>query len=287
MALRSLAIKLSIISAVLAALAPAANALSLFEGYDANPNNQTVLPEADRTNTSAAFFNFLQAIDNGSVTTESFEDLPTSQAIDGLSQDISGVTADFSYLKPDNSSATGGSTTKVQLANSSGMTNSGTYPTDGEKGISINSSNQFSIDFSAPLAAFGFWGTDLGDRNNQLTVELLRDGTSVGSQLIDFLGADAGDSSVFFFGGLADNPAEQFNQVRLISSAKSDAIGLDQLTIATPEQVAQAIIASTGSGTATNPNSSGDAAAIPTPALLPGLIGFGISLGRKRRSQTN
>ena len=284
MTARSFAIALSLISTALAALASEANALSIFEGYDANPVNQTVLPESDRTNTSAAFLNFLQAIDNGSVTTESFESLPTSQAIDGLSLNISGVSANFSYLKPDNSSATGGGTTKVQLANSSGMTNSGTYPTDGEKGISINSSNQFSIDFSAPLAAFGFWGTDLGDKNNQLTVELLRDGTSVGNQLIDFLGADAGDSSVFFFGGLADTPAEQFNQVRLLSSAKSDAIGLDQLTIATPEQVAQAIIASTSS--ATNPVGS-DAAAVPTPALLPGLLGFGLSLSRKRRSQAN
>lgn len=255
---------------LLSSLASPALALSLFKGYDANPNDKTVLPSSARTNTSTAFFNFLQAIDNGSVTSESFESFPTSQAIDGLTQNISGVTTSFRYLKPDNSSATGGGTTKVQIADSSGMTNSGTYPTDGRRGISINSSNQFFIDFSAPLAAFGFWGTDLGDKQNKLTVELLKDGTSVGSQLIDFLGDDAGNSSVFFFGGIAENSTEQFNQVRLLSSKSGDAIGLDQLTIATPEQV----LTATGNAGAT---------AVPTPALLPALVGFGLSLARKRR----
>ena len=267
-----------------------AQAFRLFSGYDENPTARAVLTPIYRVNSLTASQAFDQAVNNGTVTTESFEDQSTRQAIDGLSLNISGVQATFSYLKKSDgtSATTSGASTKVQKADANGLTNAGTFPTNGEKGISINSSNHFGLNFSQSLAAFSFWGTDLGDSSNRLTVEFYQDNNLVKSQLIDYLGANAGSSSVFFFGGLAETTAEQFNRIQLISSIGStgDAIGLDQLTIATPEQVlgaASSAAASNSIVTSSAATSSAATTAVPTPALLPGLLGFALSVMRKRR----
>jgi hypothetical protein len=47
------------------------------------------------------------------------------------------------------------------------------------------------------------------------------------------------NSSEFYFGFIADSPAEEFNRVEFVSSINSggDAIGIDQIKIATPTQV--------------------------------------------------
>lgn len=204
-------------------------------------------------------------------------------------------TATFSYTtKADGSSATDGGQTLVQQANdANGVTNAGTYPTDGVKGISINSRNNFTISLSQDISNFSFWGSDLGDSSNILTVELYDDGNLVGSRAIDYLNNGAsdstnpGDSSVFFFGANADelvpggaydpDPDEFFDEIRLVSSANSpdgsgftsDAIGLDQFTFAVDG------IASTSQGEA-----------VPEPLTILGSIaalGFGAKLRKKLR----
>jgi hypothetical protein len=246
-------------------LAQPAQALSLFAGYDENPTGDTVLPIASRVNSTAAFNQYLSNLTG--VTTESFETTAVGTPINDLAPMLSGVTSDFVYTADaaGTTSVGTGATVSVQKANATtGMTNSGTFPTDGKQGISINSSNFFKIKFGSPLAAFSFWGTDLGDNKNALTVILRKAGVQVGSQPIDYLGANAGASSVFFFGAIAQNMAEQFDEVQLLSSITgSDAIGIDQLTVGTLDQV-----------TATSKP-------VPTPALLPGLVA--LAAGARRR----
>jgi hypothetical protein len=245
-------------------LAVPAQALSFYTGYDANPAGSGVLPLASRTNSIAAFNSYKANLGGNGVTTESYETVPKTTPVDGLVQQLSGVTATYSYTKKSDGSA---STAVVQKADSAGLTNAGTFPTDGIQGVSINSANNFKIKFASPLAAFSFWGTDLGDSKNTLTVILRKAGVNVQSKLIDYLDASAGQSSVFFFGGIAQNAAEQFDEVELLSSISSDgdAIGIDQLTVGTPDQV-----------TATSKP-------VPTPALLPGLVA--LAAGARRRSK--
>jgi hypothetical protein len=245
-----------------------AQALSLYTGYDENPADGTVLPLASRVNSTAAFNQYLGNLTG--VTTESFETTAVGTPINDLAPILSGVTSDFVYTTDaaGTTSVGSGATASVQKANAtSGLTNSGTFPTDGKQGISINSTNFFKIKFGNPLAAFSFWGTDLGDNKNALTVILRNAGVQVGSQSINYLGTNAGDSSVFFFGAIAQNAAEQFDEVQLLSSITgSDAIGIDQLTVGTAAQL--------------TPQSSN---AVPTPALLPGLIA--LAAGARRRSK--
>jgi hypothetical protein len=266
---KQLTISLTIAILPLAIMSPA-QAFQFFLGYDANPNQGTVLPINQRPNSTAAFNAFNANLGGTGVINQGFESLPTGN-INNTAVNFSGVTGTPRYTLKSTGVDVG---LPVRQADGNGFTNSGTFPTEGTKGISINSANNFAINFSQALQAFSFWGTDLGDNNNTLTVQLYNAGTQVNSQLIDYLGAGAGDSSVFFYGVIGAT-GEVFDEVRLVSSINStgDAIGLDQFTVGTPAQV-----------TSTDPMTSTNA--VPTPALLPGLLGMGMAAWRKRKEQT-
>jgi hypothetical protein len=260
-----------------------ANAAS-FSGYDVNIHttkdiNGVVtavtapLTSAEATNSTAAFASFSAQLNGTNVTTESFEtaNTPLGTPIDGLSTVISGITANFSYKTKDiiPVSATGGSSTKVQKSgangNPAGFTNSGTYPTDGFNGISINSSNTFSITFSSRIAAFGYFGTDLGDLNNALTMHFFNGTTLLNpSELAIQVPNSSKDGSEYFFGFIADSPAQYFDKVVFDSSKTGDAIGIDQIKIGTAAQI-------------TTP--------VPEPSSLVGTLLFGGSIAMIKRRQ--
>lgn len=266
------------ISSIVGALAPvfllnhAANAAN-FSGYDQNFGT-TPLTTATSPNSQAAFNTFSSNLNGSTVTTESFETIPVGTPIDGLNTSISGTTAIFSYTTkatPGNPSipVAGTSTTSVQQAAASGasagFTNSGTYPTDGTRGISINSTNNFSISFNNTLAAFGYFGTDLGDASNTLTMNFYNGTTLVNSYSIpQYVGGL--NSSEFFSGFIADNSTQYFNKVEFSSSSTSltgDAIGIDQIKIGTPTQVVNQV---------------------PEPSSLVGTLLFGGSIVLMKRS---
>jgi hypothetical protein len=217
----------------------AANAVT-FNGYDLNTSS-IPLTKVTAPNSEAAFNAFSDRLADPAVTTESFEGV--SGAINGLSRTISNTIATFSYTQktptdPNNPGVPGTATTSVQKANGAGFTNAGTYPTDGLYGISINSENNFSISFSNSLAAFGYFGTDLGDGGNILTMKFFNGTTLVNSTAIP-TNTGSANSSEFFFGFIANSPAEEFNRVEFVSSINSggDAIGIDQIKIATSTQL--------------------------------------------------
>jgi hypothetical protein len=264
--------KPSLIGAIVVSIVPVltiapAQAFQFFTGYDANPIPDTALPLADRINSTAAFNSYKANLGGVGAATQGFEGFAANTdlnvAIGGSTVNFSGVTGTFSNTVKSTGTATSLIVRKADLA---GLTNSGTYPTEGKNGISISSANNVAIRFSSPLQAFSFWGTDLGDSKNTLTIELYKGASPVGTRLIDFLGADAGQSSTFFY-GVVGGSTELFDEVRLISSISSngDAIGLDQFTVGTPGQVVPT--------------------AVPTPALLPGLIATGLGIWRRRQNE--
>jgi hypothetical protein len=259
-----------------------ANAVT-FIGYDANTSTSTNPPPLLTANSPfslAAFDSFSAQLNDSVVTTESFENIPTATAIDGLATTISGTNANFSYKKKTDGTPANGN---IQQKNAiTGLTNAGTYPTDGNRGISINSANTFSISFtntlksSTLLAAFGYYGTDLGDNNNILTMKFYNGTDLVQTSILDPIVIDptghAGNSSIYFFGFIADSSAQYFDKVDFVSSinnvstSPSDAIGIDQIKVATPAQ-----------------RSTTQA---PEPATIIGtLIGAGYISRMKRRQQ--
>jgi hypothetical protein len=259
-------------SAVL--LSGAANAVT-FSGYDTNPTNNTRLSYDPNSNSQIKFNDFSANLNGIGVTTESFEDTTNpnttivGNSISGLVRSISGTTATFSYttkatLGNPSVPVTGGSTTQVQKK-TSGVTANGTYPTDGDNFISINSANNFSISFSNTLAAFGYFGSDLGDSGNVLTMQFFNGSNpvAVSSQTVD-AGTGSANSSKFFFGFIADDSAQYFDRVVFSSNSAGDAIGIDQIKIGTSAQLTTAV---------------------PEPSSMLGILLFGGSVVMLKRRQ--
>jgi hypothetical protein len=112
-------------------------------------------------------------------------------------------------------------------------TSSGRYPISGDK--YWTATQTFYIEFSQPIAAFGFYGVDIGDYSGQVVVELVNGGnrTYTIPNTIDGPGG-----SVLFYGIIEDDPALQFTRVNFGNTAAgTDYFGFDDFTIGTLEQV--------------------------------------------------
>ena len=129
--------------------------------------------------------------------------------------------------------------------------------------VSAGGSGNFVVNFSDPVAAFGFYGIDIGDFGGQLELELSNgDVLNVGNTEGSF---GSTDGSVLFFGFIAESVGELFTSVSfLTTTGQGDVFAFDNFTVGSLEQV--------------NP--------VPEPTTLAlmglGLAGLGYSRRRKR-----
>lgn len=122
-----------------------------------------------------------------------------------------------------------------------GTNTTGRFPISANK--YWDSRDQFSIQFSEPIAAFGFYGIDFGDFNGQVTLDLVRralDGTCSGPRTtvpiphtVD--GINRGGSVIYF--GVIDREQTLCGVEFGNTSAGFDVFGFDDMTIASLEQV--------------------------------------------------
>jgi hypothetical protein len=108
--------------------------------------------------------------------------------------------------------------------------------------VTAGGGGDFTVQFSQAIAAFGFYGIDIGDFGGQLTLELLaQDGSTVLSQLTvdNTIGSEAStDGSVLYFGAIAGSPAEDFWAVRFnTTTGGGDFFAFDNFTIAGRDQL--------------------------------------------------
>lgn len=124
--------------------------------------------------------------------------------------------------------------------------NVGRYPTDGNNflraGFGPSVQDNFRIDFTSPVAAFGFMGTDIGDFGSRLLLTFFHSGG--GSTAINVphsLGTGGGsppDGAVLFFGLIsALNPFIAVEFSAAFTGSTTDFFGFDQMTIGSVEQV--------------------------------------------------
>lgn len=113
-----------------------------------------------------------------------------------------------------------------------------------------SASDPFMITFDTDIAAFGFYGVDIGDFGGRVTLELL-DGTGTKIRTLEVPNTDGTidsdgdgdpdsphDGSVLYFGMRAENESELFRAIRFRTSAPTtDVFAFDRFTIADRCQV--------------------------------------------------
>jgi hypothetical protein len=188
--------------------------------------------------------------------TESFE-----------SQDLLGKSGPLTLTLGSAGSATLNGSGTV-LANPSNVAELGRYSAPGGTQffeVLSGSGQSFTIDFGTEVSVFSFWGTDIGDFEGTLTLELYNGQEKVGSEVVSTAQGEDNSGSMQFFGLFVDAKAgdRAFTSVRFVTSGgKLDGFGFDSFTIGT--------------------NPGGD---VPEPATfaLAGLALAGLALSRRRR----
>ncbi|MDY6784244.1 MAG: PEP-CTERM sorting domain-containing protein [Cyanobacteriota bacterium] len=226
--------------AIAVAIETPARGFQIFFGED------TVNPQA-LVNSTAAEADFLSNLVG--VGTETFETFTDGQ--------ISPLVLGF----PGAGNATLLGDGEIQTGNSTGR-----FPISGSQYWETNSS--FSIDFSEEIAAFGFYGTDIGDFNGQITLLLENTLTSFSQLLTINNTIDAPNGSALYYGLIAET-GELFNKITFgNTNSGTDFLGFDDMTIGSVAQV--------------------DPQSVPEPASVIALMAIGtvgIASALKRKPQ--
>lgn len=212
--------------AMLAGMPSGASAFTIHFGEDLNNSSSTPLastPNADAA--SAAFQSFLTG-----TGTEDFEGFSA-----GTSQPLALVfpgagTATLTGGNGEVSSVTVGSTNGV-----------GRYGTSGTNfwEVAAGGSGNFVVNFSAPVAAFGFYGVDIGDFGGQLQLQL-NDTANTLLTVNNTIGSGGStDGSVLFYGFIVSNASEQFTSVSFeTTTGGGDVFAFDDITVGSIQQTA-------------------------------------------------
>lgn len=122
-------------------------------------------------------------------------------------------------------------------------------------------SGSFQLDFSSPIAAFGFYGTDIGDFNGRVTVALRNAATNAITNLVINNTLNGNNGSLLFWGFV--DPTATYNRITFgNTNAGTDFFGFDSMTIGDQQQVN-----------------------VPEPLTI-SLLGLGLFAAARRRRRT-
>lgn len=111
---------------------------------------------------------------------------------------------------------------------------SGRFPTSGNNYVETPGGGDFVIDFGSSIAAFGFYGTDLGDIGNDLVITLTDTNNVDTSFTVDVAGTPNGG---LIFWGFTDTTTEYDRITFTNTPGTGDVFGFDDMTIGDLQQV--------------------------------------------------
>ncbi|NEO85020.1 MAG: PEP-CTERM sorting domain-containing protein [Spirulina sp. SIO3F2] len=274
--MNSLSSKIRLLATTVASLAIAlptapAQAYRIFFGEDLNLGSTNALSASPQSR--AAETNFLNGLTN--VGTETFEGFGAGTA---GSLNLNFGSAGIATLQ-------GGG---VVRSNSQQNTNFGRYAVSGSKFWQADASgHDFGVGFSQSVAAFGFYGVDIGDFGGvlNLTLTLAQGGTR--QMLVPNTPGWQGytNGSILYFGVIAENASEVFNSVsfNLNAPGEVDIFAFDNMTIGSLAQVKGAIPPPTVEANIPQGNGVPPTQNVPEPGtLLAGLACLGLGGAAKR-----
>ena len=162
------------------------------------------------------FFTFL----TGGVGTETFEGIATGTSNPALTFPGAGTAT----------LAGGGEVIDDPCCGRSATSGSNLY----EARSATAGASTFTINFSAPVAAFGFFGTDIGDFGSQLTLRFFLAGGGSVDWALPYVAGGANEANLLYAGYI--NTAT-FTSVAFIGTDASDVFGFDDMTIGSISQV--------------------------------------------------
>lgn len=212
--IKKIASHIAVAATILVASISGAHAYTTYSGID---QSASVF-----TNSEAAQGGFLSSLTG--VGTENFEGITL------------GTSAPIPLTFPGAGTATlTGSATVMNI----GMTCCGRHAHSGSQFIETSSTN-FTVGFSVPVAAFGFFGSDIGEFGGDLWLELTQSGGGfIQIDVPDVHLLNSVDASNLFFGLIASNAGEQFTNARFYDAVtgSGDVFGFDDMTVGSLGQV--------------------------------------------------
>ena len=127
-----------------------------------------------------------------------------------------------------------------------GGPSSGAFATSGSRYFQIETSTggDFTINFTSSIAAFGFFGTDLGDAGSNLILRFTR---AVGGTFdvqvpynVNAPGGGLPNGNLLYFGYI--DTANPLTSVQFRSTGSGDVFGFDDMTIGTAQQVSTGVV---------------------------------------------
>jgi hypothetical protein len=110
------------------------------------------------------------------------------------------------------------------------------YPTSGDRFFDVLAGGDFAVQFATPVAAFGFFGVDIGDVAGQLSLEFVAAAGTTTVVVPHTVGSGQSTTGGVIFYGRID-AANPFTEVRFLNDTPGDNFAFDDMTIASVAQV--------------------------------------------------
>lgn len=217
----------AVAAASFTAAGSAAAAYVTFTGLDNNGNRFVQVAPTNSNAARAAFFSNLVG-----VGTQDFEGFSVGSNAAAISPISFGTAGNATIAGP-------GSVRENPVGGTDGF---GRYSVPGGTKFweTDAGSGNFELTFTNAIAAFGFYGIDLGDFQGTLQLQFFNDMDLLRTQNIATAAPAVADGSVLYFGIIAGTAAEEFTRIRFVSTGGSgDVFAFDSFSIGTREQVVQ------------------------------------------------